>query len=68
MQYARSKINSVKTVHSANYEQKLPPKLFSSNFSYVKSWRWFPLDSITKKDLISKNQIIFKEMQNSIVI
>lgn len=59
------KINSDTTIKFANYEKKIPSMIFSSNFQYVNSWRWAPLDDSTRKLLIKQNRIIFFENNNS---
>lgn len=59
------KINSALTIKFANYEQKIPSIIFSSNFQYVNSWRWIPLDDSTRKLLIKQNRIIFFENNDS---
>ena len=62
------KINSVQNVKFANYENKTPPEIFLSNFYYVNSWRWLPLDDQTRKSLIKEKRIIYSENDSSNII
>lgn len=60
------KIDSVSEIKFANYEKKSPSIIFSSNISYVNSWRWIPLDDKTRLSLINQKRIIFSETNDSI--
>ena len=60
------KITSKPKIKFVNYEKKLPPVIFSSNFFYVNSWRWLPLDDIAKHSLAKSKQIIYSENNNLI--
>ena len=52
-----SKIN----IEFANHEKNTPDVLFSSKFSYVKSWRWFPLTPNLISTLSNEQRIIFSK-------
>lgn len=55
------KITSKPQIKFANYEKKSPSIIFSSNFFYVNSWRWLPLDDFTKVSLIKAKRIIYSK-------
>lgn len=43
----------------ANFEKKIPSNLFTNSYSYVRSWRWMPLEISDIKFLIKKRKIFF---------
>jgi len=59
------KITSKPKIKFASYEKKLPSIIFSSNFFYVNSWRWLPLDNDAKLSLIKAKHIIYSENNNT---
>ncbi len=62
------KINSEPDIKFANYEEKSPSVIFSSDFFYVNSWRWIPLDDSMRLSLINQKRIIFFENNNSLAV
>jgi len=54
---AKNKSNS--GIYFANYENKTPNFLFSSKISYLKSWRWLPLDEKNIHSLTKQKRIIY---------
>ncbi len=60
------KITSKPLIKFANYNKKTPSIIFSSNFFYVNSWRWLPLDNTTKLSLIKAKRIIYSDNNDSV--
>ncbi|KAG2474408.1 MAG: N-acetyltransferase GCN5 [Nitrosopumilales archaeon] len=57
--FSPKKIGQKIKIKFANYEKKLPSILFSSNFFFVNSWRWLPLDDFTISSLCKEKRIIY---------
>ncbi len=47
-------------------DDSIIPSLYSKDYSYVDSWRWYPLDENSISSLIKKNNIIVSEHDDKI--